>query len=266
VLGLAFSELLQGTSYRARSLQFFEPSFDALVNRDKPLTPFISHPLMLHEALAAVGQPLSIDRLVITNGYLTYRERVIANEAPGVLTFGVVNLSAEGVANRAEASSTMTLRAQGQLMNAGVLTLLMTVPVASPDLSLHYSGSLSAMRLTPLDAFLENAEHLRIKSGSAQDVVFDIDVNAGQARGHVLATYANLEIAVLDELTGSEKGFENRLSSFMVNVFKIRNGSSRDASGAMKKGNVKYQRGPGDEFVQFLWFALRTGVLDVISH
>jgi Domain of Unknown Function (DUF748) len=205
VLGLAFSELLQGRSYRARSLQLFEPSFDALVNRDKALTPFINHPLMANEALAAVGQPLQIDSLVITNGYLTYRERMITNAAPGVLTFGAINLSVEGVANRSETSSTVTLRAQSKFMNAGVLTLLMTMPVASPDLSLHYSGSLSAMQLTPLDAFLETAEHLRIKSGSTQEVTFDVDVSSGQARGNVRATYANLEIRFLTSLRGAKK-------------------------------------------------------------
>jgi hypothetical protein len=190
---------------------------------------------MVNEALAAVGQPLQIDSLVITNGYITYRERLITDSAPGVLTFGAVNLSLDGVANRAETSSTITLRAQSKFMNAGVLTLLMTVPVASPDLSLHYSGSLSAMSLTPLDAFLETAEHLRIKSGSTQEVTFDVDVNSGQARGNVRAAYANLEIAILDKLTWSEKGFENRLSSLLANV-KIRNGNGQDASDSMKKG------------------------------
>jgi hypothetical protein len=35
VLGLAYGELLTGKSYRARSVHFSRPSFDALVNRDK---------------------------------------------------------------------------------------------------------------------------------------------------------------------------------------------------------------------------------------
>jgi hypothetical protein len=35
--------------------------------------------------------------------------------------------------------------------------------------------------------------------------------------------------------------------------------------GSMKEGKVNYTRRPEDEFLQFLWFALRSGVLDVIS-
>ena len=151
-------------------------------------------------------------------------------------------------------------------MNAGTLKVLMSIPITPSDFSLHYSGSLSAMDLTRLDAFLDLAEHTRIKSGSAQEASFEIDVTAGQARGHVRGIYRDLEIAVLDKQTGSEKGLNNRVSSFLANSFKIRNSNAPDTSGSMKEGEVNYTRRPQDEFLQFAWFALRTGVLDIISH
>ena len=266
VLGLAYGELLQGKSYRARSVHFSRPSFDALVNRDKPPEPFVKSPLMVHEALAAIRQPLQVDSLSITNGHLRYCERVAVGADPAVLTFGAVSLSVEGIANRGEATAAIQLRAQGDLMNAGTLKVLMTIPITPPDFSLHYSGSLSAMDLTRLDAFLDIAEHTRIKSGSAQEAAFEIDVTAGQARGRVRAIYKDLEIAVLDKQTGTEKGLDNRVASFLANVLKIRNANAPDASGSMKEGEVNYTRRPEDEFLQFAWFALRTGVLDVISH
>ncbi len=266
VLGLVYGELLQGKSYRARSIHLSGPSFDALVNRDKPVMPFVKPPLMVHEALASIQQPLQIDRLSITNGGVRYCERVRAGADPGVLTFAAVNASVEGIANHSGASAAILLRAQGDFMNAGVLKVLMTIPVAPPDFSFHYSGSLSAMDLTRLDAFLDIAEHTRIKSGTAQEAAFEIDVTAGQARGRVRAIYRDLEIAVLDKQTGTEDGLGNRFASFLANVFKIRNSNAPDASGSMKVGEVNYTRRPKDNFLQFAWFALRSGVLDAISH
>jgi hypothetical protein len=266
VLGLAYGELLQGKSYRARSVHFSRPSFEALVNRDRPVEPFVKRPLMVHEALAAIRQPLQIDSLSITNGHLTYCERVVAGADPGVLTFAAVNMSVEGIANRAKATAAILLRAQGDFMNAGTLKVLMTIPITPPEFSFHYSGSLSAMDLTRLDAFLDIAERTRIKSGSAQEAAFDIDVTAGQARGRVRGIYRDLEIAVLDKQTDTEKGLGNRVASFFANALKIRNSNAPNASGSMKEGEVKYTRRPEDEFLQFAWFALRTGVLDVISH
>ena len=138
--------------------------------------------------------------------------------------------------------------------------------ITSTNFSLHYSGSLSAMDLTRLDAFLEIAEHTRIKSGSAQEVAFEIDVAAGHARGRVRAIYKDLEMALLDKQSGSEKGLADRVASFFANALKIRNANAPDASGSMKEGEVNYTKRPDDEFLQFAWFALRTGVLDVISH
>jgi hypothetical protein len=266
VLGLNYQEILQGKAYRAHSVLVSRPSFDILVNRDKPPQVLQKSPLTPNDALATIRLPVHLDHLIITNGNLTYAERVIAGGEPGVLTFNAANLDIEGIANRAESSSAMVVRATSRFMNAGALTLLLTMPVASTNFSLYYSGSLRVMDLIHLDTFLEPAEQLRIKSGSAQEVNFNIDVSSGLARGNVRASYADLKIAFLDKQTGSEKGIENRLSSLLANALKIRNSSHSDASGLLKEGQVDYARGSQDGFVQYLWFALRTGVLDVISH
>ncbi len=266
VLGLAYGELLQGRSYRARSVQFFRPSFDALVNLDKPVEPFVKPPLMLHEALAAIQQPLQIDSLSVTNAHLRYCERLAIGAEPAVLTFAAVSLSVEGISNRGETTSAIRVRGQGDLMNAGTMQVLMSIPSTAPNFSLHYSGSLSAMDLPRLNAFLEISEHTRIKSGSAQEAAFEIEVTDGQARGRVRATYQNLEIAVLNKQSGSEKGLANRVTSFFANELKIRNANPPEGSNSRKEGEVNYTKKPDEEFLQFLWFALRMGVLDVISH
>ncbi|MBN2507713.1 MAG: DUF748 domain-containing protein [Verrucomicrobia bacterium] len=266
VLGLAYGEWLQGKSYRARSVHFSRPSLDALINRDKPPRPFVKSPLMVHEALAAICQPLQVDSLSITNGHLAYCERLAVGAASAVLTFGAVSMSAEGIANRGEATAAVKVQAQGDLMNAGTLKVQMSIPITPPDFSFHYSGSLSAMDLTRLDPFLDLAMQTRIKSGSAQQAAFDIEVTAGQARGRVRGIYRDLVIAVLDKQTGTAKGFDNRVISFLANVLKLRNANAPDASGAMKEGKVDYTRRPEEEFLEFAWYALRSGVLDVISH
>ncbi len=266
VLGLAYGELLQGKSCRARSIHFSRPFFDALANCDKPPPPFMKRPLMVHEALAAIRQPLQVESLSITNGHVTYRERVVAGADPGVLTVGAVSLSVAGIANHAKPAATILLHAQGELMDAGTIKLRMSIPITPPNFSLHYSGTLSAMDLTRLNAFLDIAEHTRIKSGTASEAAFEIDVTAGQARGRVRAIYRDLKLAILDGQTGTEKGIDHRVASFLQNVFKIRNSNAPDASGSMKEGKVNYTRRPEDKFLPFVWYALRTGVLDIVSH
>ena len=265
VLGLEYGEVLQGKSYRARAIHFSRPTFDALINRDKDPGPFVKSPLMVNGALASIRQPLQVGNLSITNGDFRYCERLAVGAEPAVLTFGAVCLSIEGIANRGDADAAIQLLGQGELMNAGTMRVLMSIPITSTNFSLRYSGSLSAMDLTRLDAFLDIAEHTRIKSGSAQEAAFEIDVTDGQARGRVRAIYKGFEIAVLDKQTGNEKGLANRAASFVANVLKFRNANTPEGSGSSKEGRVNYTRRPDDEFLQFVWFALRTGVMDIIS-
>jgi len=266
VSGLAYGPLLEGKSYRVGSVHISGPSFEALVNRDKPLRPFVKSPLMVNEALAAIGQPFQIDSLSVTNGNLKYCERLAIGAEPAVLTISKIGLSAEGIANRGEASAAILLHGQGNLMDAGTLKVQLSIPIAPPNFSLHYSGSLTAMDLTRLDPFLAIAEHVQIKSGNAQSASFDIDVAAGQARGRVQGIYGNLEVAILDKQTGTPDRIDHRAASFLANMLKFRNSNVPGAPGSMKEGVVNYAKRPGDEFQQFLWFALRTGVLDIISQ
>ena len=151
-------------------------------------------------------------------------------------------------------------------MDAGVLKVQMRIPVAPPNLAFEYSGSLGAMDLTRLNAFLDVTQRTRIKSGLAQGAAFEIDVTAGQAWGRLRGTYNDLEIAILGEHTGTETGLANRVTSFLANLLKVRGSNAPDSSGVSKEGTVNYTRAPDEEFLEFAWLALRTGILDLISH
>ena len=56
----------------------------------------------------------------------------------------------------------------------------------------------------------------------------------------------------------------NRTESLLANLFRVRSASQPDSSGAVRIGKVNYDRKRDDTFLQFIWFALRSGVLDSI--
>jgi hypothetical protein len=266
VLGLDYGEALRGRYYRARSVWLSRPALDALINPDKPSPPFVKSPLMVHEALAAIKPPFQVDQISVTNGLITYAKRATPGADPAVLTFTAVNFSVAGIANQGNPTATIELQGQGDLMSAGTLKVVMSLPITPANFALRYSGSLSAMDLTRLDAYVELAEHVRILSGTAQEAAFDIEVHAGQAIGRVRAIYDDLKVTVLDQQTGTAQGVDNRVASFLANVLKVRTANAPDALGSMKQGDVNYLRAPEETFLEFVWFALWSGVVDVISH
>ena len=263
--GVGFAELFNGEAYRARSLELDGPVVESLVNREKPRRPVTQSPPMPHEALAAIPKPFRIDRLTIARGLIKYAARRFAGAEPGVLTFSAVQINAEGIANAAAGGQAIELLAQGRLMDAGNMTVQMHIPVAPSALAFHYSGKLSAMDLTRFDNYMNGAGRMRIRSGRAGDVVFDIDVVDGHARGALRGAYRDLQVTVVDGDTGSERGVINRVATVLANELKVRDENTPDKAGALKAGKVDYARKPEETFLQFAWLALRSGVLDLIS-
>lgn len=150
-------------------------------------------------------------------------------------------------------------------MSSGQMTVKMSIPTTAPDLSFQCSGSLSAMNLNELNQFLEVAEHASIKSGILQEAAFDIDVAAGHASGNLRGVYEDLCIVLLDKRTGSDSGIANQVVSFVANNVKLRGTNMPDETGNIKIGEVNYTRKPRETFTKFVWFALRSGVGDVVG-
>jgi hypothetical protein len=265
VLGVAFLDLLQGKSFHARSAQIQNVLFDALVNKDKPGAKDTVRPLMPHEIVPSIRGLVQIDSLNIMNGRLLYGERFAAGSNPAVITFDSVRASIEGIGDPGDSGAVVVILAQAQFMKAGTMKVHMSIPVASPEFSYQYSGTLSRMELRALNAFLEKAEQIRIKAGVLQSATFEISVASGRASGTVRAVYSDLSIAAINKQTGSEKGLGDGIASFIANTFKIRGTNMPDPAGAVEVGKVSYSRKGDEVFLQFTWFALRSGLKDLVG-
>ena len=220
---------------------------------------------MPHEALAAIPKPFRIDRLTITDGLIKYAARRFEGAEPGVLTFTAVEISAQEIANAAAGGQAIGLLAEGRLMDTGIMTLQMRIPVAPSTLAFQYSGKLSAMDLTRLDEYMDGSGRIHIKSGRASEALFDIDVVGGHAHGALRGVYRDLQVTVVDRDTGSEKGISNRVVTLLTNHLMVKNENAPDKTGASRTGKVDYTRKPEETFLQFAWLALRTGLMDLLN-
>ena len=263
--GFACLNLLQGKMCRTRIVQIHDAFLDVLVNKDKPGSKATSITLMPNEILFALKEILQIDSLSIINGRLNYGERFAVGAEPALITFDSMQVLAKGITKPDGSGAASVIQAQANFMKAGMLNVFMSIPSASPVFSFQYSGSVSRMDLSALNSFLETAEQIRITTGVLQEATFKINVVSGCASGKVRAVYEDLNFAVIDKYTGSAKGFSDGIASFMANTFKIRGTNVPDKSDSLKIGEVNYMRKRDDPFFGFVWFALRSGVGDVIG-
>jgi len=264
VAGLGYPGLLAGGPCRVEEVRVVRPALDLLVDRYQGVGPLVRRPLMLNEAVAAFGQTVQVRRLEVTDGRVDYGECRVAGEPPGVLTFTAASLVTESLAS--PGPGLLRIHARGKLMDAGLLAVTLEVPLQPKGCTFSYHGTLGAMALPRLDAFLDRAERTRLRSGWGDRVAFTVTVDQGKAQGRVQAIYRDLKLTMLDRDTDTAKGLKNRLATFFANTFKIRPANPAQGSAPAKEGRVAYERKPEDTFLQVLWFSLRSGVLDVIKR
>jgi hypothetical protein len=265
ITSIDFPALFQGTAYKVGSINIHDMLTDILVNMDKPNDLNSANPQMPVQALSSIKEIIQIENLNIINGRLKYSERFKVGAKPGVITFNKVNISVIGIVNHTISPDTLFITGEGLFMNSSTMKLSMEIPLTPNDFSFQYSGSLGQMDATTLNSFIEAGEHQRVKSGAVQSAAFNINVNSGQATGTLRVAYRDLSIAILDKETGSEKGIFKRILSFVGKVFVIRDSNMPDENGLMKIGSIIYTHKPGEPFFQFIWFALRSGIGDVVG-
>ncbi|HEY6437701.1 MAG TPA: hypothetical protein VIY47_14005 [Ignavibacteriaceae bacterium] len=265
IMGLDFSSLLQRGIYNTRNININGVFADILVNKDKSFDVNSTNPQMPNDALLTLKKIIKVDSLNILNGRLKYCERIAIGATPGVITLNNITASVSGITNDTAHPDTAVINAEGIFMNSGTMKLFMIIPLTSKDFSLQYYGSLSTMDATKLNSFIEPVEHHRIKSGIIRSATYNISVNSGHATGSLKVVYKDLSIAVLNKATGSEKGIYNRISSFIGKTFVIRESNKLDEKGLMIIGEIKYTRMPDEPFLQFVWFALRSGIGNVVG-
>ena len=173
---------------------------------------------------------------------------------------------AEGVTNHADSARIITIRLAARFNQSGNIQARIAIPVAAHAFTLDYSGSADRTDLRAFNTWMEPNEHKRVNAGILQSAAFDIKVRRGVAKGSVRAIYKDFSLSSLSGKgkARSSKGIFQRFTSFLMSL-KLRGTNEPDRKGAMKIGAVSYTRKPDDAFFQYLWFALRGGISEIIG-
>ncbi|MGA2091674.1 MAG: hypothetical protein ABSH12_09485 [Endomicrobiales bacterium] len=264
ISGLDGSKFVDGRSFKAHSIVLNGPSLDALVDKYAAVDKKITRELMPNEMMITVNKQVFIEKLKVISGRVTYGEEYAPGAVPATVTFDNINLMADNISNNGQQNGVSLFQVRANFMQSGAVDLNVVMSLSSRAFSLQYSGSLGTMDMRKLNAFLEHSEYIRIDSGTIQKITFDIGVSDGHATGAMKALYKDLKITVLSRKTGGSNGIINKLSSLLMNHIAIRRENMADTKTPFKTAKIEYIRKPQNTFLQFLWFSLRSGVLDVL--
>lgn len=264
--GVDVRRLLDRSGALARAVEV--GSFAVAVHSDKrlPRRPGAPPPAMPTALLRDAGVPIAVDTVRAHDGRVEYSERTSQASRPGRVSFEEIEATAVGLANdttRAGPGGSTVVRARSLLYGAGRLRAEFEFPVASPDLDFTFSGELGEMDVRSLNDMFVPVDGLRLVSGRVERLAFEARVRSGRASGSLRGRYAGLEMAKVDPESG-DQSLPDVVESAVLGA-EIHSSNPPSEDGDPRTGAIEHRRAPEDPFFQFLWEAVRSGLLSLVG-
>jgi len=237
-------------------------SLDADVYRDRNVAMDLSRfPPFYNELFLKINFPLLIDTLLVTNSNIRYGELVEGDVKAGEIMLNDFNLSTFGLSNQS-ADSTMAeemrIFLNAQVMGEGNLKVELVLPLEGNLHEFTCTGSVGAMKLSPLNDMMEPSMNMTFKDGRLNRMTFDFSGNDNNSKGWMEFLYKDLDVALLKKDPDKERGF----ISALVNTVAL---SDNPAPGKdLKIVEIGYERDKNKGIINYLWKTIQSGMTRTI--
>jgi len=274
--GLDVGALALGAGLRARRVQVDSLHVDVLSDRRRPPNPRRPIRRTPQQWVADLERNVIVDSVLVRGGEVIYREQRQGHPKPGVLTFARLDATAVNVrhvAGRAAPKDLMTLRATAYVQDVGRLTTRFVAPLDAPSFDMKFDGTLGAMPVTSLNAFIEKTFAVRFDKGRNIGISFDASVTSGVATGSVTPRYKDLSLDVTGRgskgilAAGGVVGDAARgIATMVENLTDIRQDNPAEGETEPRRGLINHTFTPDTTLPAFLWQSLRGGLMAVLRH
>jgi hypothetical protein len=216
----------------------------------------------------AIGMPVHINMIRLTNSIMTYSETARTGARPGTIRFSDMNTKISNVTNDSTlmtAGTPCTIHVSTLLNEAGRLDATFGYDLLAPKLNMTCRGTVSRMNAKPLNELLENLNGIKITSGVVDSTRFDFKIEGDDvARGTVSVLYHNLDIQMEDKIT-LEQDLMARFKSFVNDKVKMHESNPVDEDKLATVATIARPRTPQTPLIKFLWESLREGILTTLG-
>lgn len=239
---------------RLAQLQLERPIFH--VYRDKLLPDDTTHKKLYNQALRDLDLDLQVDSIGITDGTITYEERLETDVDPESVKFTeldatITNLHSHG-------SGTVKIETRSQLMGDGLLDLDWSFDPQNKSNDFLATGSLSNFDSSEINPFLKTNLTAEV-SGSVNQLYFTMSGNELKSSGEMKMNYDQFEFKVLKK----DRSGVNKVLTAVVNIFARKN-SDTDADG-YRHGTFEVDRNTDKSFFNYLWINVKAGLVDTVT-
>jgi hypothetical protein len=262
--GVTWRAFLATGDMGIRALELRGATLDVLTDRRIPKGRPRAHPTP-QQVAARTRSAVRLDTVLVSGGRIVYREHEPERGRPGVVSFeGLratvldLDLPSQGQPLRIEASA--------RLMGEGVLSARATVPLDAPDFRYRLSGSLGAMPAEAFNRFLAVNEAFAFDDGRVEEITFSQTVRGGRARTTVIPRYRDLSVEPSGDGGGVIGSVKRAVEETIADALVVRSRNPDDDDEEPRVARTVRHYDPTSTWIQFLWFSLREGLLEVVKE
>jgi hypothetical protein len=166
----------------------------------------------------------------------------------------------------------MRLAVRSWVHDSGRYDAEFIVPLDAPTFDIDYRGTLHSMPAARLNRLTSHIFPVLVTGGTVTRMTYDISVRDGVARGQATPVYDGLSISLTetgaDGILGSG-GVVGDVARGVAGFFARRRFHESNPEGSdapVRAGDVAYGARPTETLPSFLWYALRTGIIDAVQR
>ncbi|MEO7984650.1 MAG: DUF748 domain-containing protein [Bacteroidota bacterium] len=219
-----------------------------------------------HQLMQTLAASFRVKNIVITDGFIEYKERNNISRQSGIIQYHHVNATIGNFTNDKKAiavNNVMTIDMNTQFLDKAPLKVSGKFYLRHPQGRFDLSGTFGAMDATFLNPVIEKTGLTHIKSGKVNGASFNIQGTDLTADGQVELLYEDLKVAALEKDKGATELDQKAISSFIVN-FVIKN-SNPKRNDAPRIAQVHLDRDPNKSFFNFSWKAIFKGIMETVG-
>ncbi len=265
IIGTDVQALLDGGNITAETISI-EPNLKVFNDRTVPFDKASKVGKYPHQQIVKLETPMYIKKLLIKNGYVSYKERGALSKQVGNVFFTNVNGTVTNVTNmkdRISVNNIMVLQANTKFMGIADINTTWRLPLNTTNGAFTASGTSGPFDASKLSAITEPLGIASIKKGTVDGLTFNLEGTDTKATGKSALLYHNLKVALLKGNSDSTKDLKKRgLLSFVANILiKDQNPSN----GVTRVAKIDHTRDITKSFFNLLWKSIFDGAKKTVA-
>ena len=259
--GFDFEDLIREHNIRSRKLS--GDSLDLIVYKNKRL-PHDSnkYKINMHDIFDLEEPGFHLDTILLNDSRVAYEQRSPESSGTGKIVVNNINAVAKDFTNDSAykaQNKKFRISADMDIENSGNINVFFRYPLGSEENSFYFAGSMDTLDARLFNDIFASMVFVKFRDGKVNKAEFYVNANDSIARGRIGINYNDLKVAFLNKETGTTKGAQVKLTSWLANRI-IRNDNPRWKWLPPKQGEVLYKRESSFPFARFWVMSVMSGV------